>query len=53
MTTSQKIIEYIEEHGQVTGAELADYLDITDRAVRKKRLSKIYFLVGVMVGGTS
>ncbi len=36
MTTSQKIIEYIEEHGQVTGAELADYLDITDRAVRKQ-----------------
>ncbi len=36
MSTSQKIIEYIEEHGQVTGAELADYLDITDRAVRKQ-----------------
>jgi len=36
MTTSQKIIEYIEEHGQVTGAELTDYLDITDRAVRKQ-----------------
>ncbi len=36
MTTSQKIIEYIEEHGQVTGSELADFLDITDRAVRKQ-----------------
>ena len=36
MTTSQKIIEYIEGHGQVTGAELTDYLDITDRAVRKQ-----------------
>jgi len=36
MTTSQTIIEYIEENGQVTGAELTDYLDITDRAFRKQ-----------------
>ena len=36
MSTSDKIIDYIKSHGQVTGAELVDYLDITDRAVRKQ-----------------
>lgn len=36
MNTSQKTIEYIEKHGQVTGSELVDYLEITDRAVRKQ-----------------
>jgi len=36
MNTSQKIVKYIEKHVQVTGAELADYLVITDRAVRKQ-----------------
>ena len=36
MNTSQKIIEYIEKHVQVTGSELVDYLGITDRAVRKQ-----------------
>ena len=36
MNTSQKIVEYIKEHGQVTGSELVDHLGITDRAVRKQ-----------------
>lgn len=36
MSTSQKIVEYIKERGQVTGSELVDYLSITDRAVRKQ-----------------
>jgi hypothetical protein len=36
MNTSQKITKYIEQHGQVTGSELVDYLSITDRAVRKQ-----------------
>ncbi len=36
MNTSQKIIKYIQEHGQVTGSELVDFLSITDRAVRKQ-----------------
>jgi hypothetical protein len=36
MNTSQKIIKYIQEHGQVAGSELVDYLAITDRAVRKQ-----------------
>jgi hypoxanthine-guanine phosphoribosyltransferase len=34
--TSQKIIKYIEEKGQAGANELADYLDITTRAVRKQ-----------------
>ena len=36
MNTSQKIIQYVQEHGQATGSELVDYLAITDRAVRKQ-----------------
>lgn len=36
MKTSDKIIEYLQKHGQVTGNELVDYLGITDRAVRKQ-----------------
>ena len=36
MNTSKKILEYIQEQGQVTGSELVDYLSITDRAVRKQ-----------------
>ena len=36
MKTSEKIIEYIRKKGQVSGAELSDYLEITDRAVRKQ-----------------
>ncbi len=35
MKTSEKIIAYIKEHDQASGKELADFLDITDRAVRK------------------
>ena len=35
MKTSEKIIKYISEHDQARGKELADFLDITDRAVRK------------------
>jgi hypothetical protein len=36
MKTSEKIIEYIKKKGQATGSELADYLDISDRGVRKQ-----------------
>lgn len=34
--TSDKIIKYITKRGQASGQELADYLGITDRAVRKQ-----------------
>jgi len=34
--TSGKILKYIEDKGQATGNELADYLAITPRAVRKQ-----------------
>jgi DeoR/GlpR family transcriptional regulator of sugar metabolism len=33
--TSQKIIDYIKENNQASGRELSDYLEISDRAVRK------------------
>src|SRR3989339_581301 len=36
MKTSEKIIKYIKAKGQATGSELADYLDISDRGVRKQ-----------------
>jgi len=36
MQTSKKIIEYIKKRGQVATSELADYLEISDRAVRKQ-----------------
>ncbi len=37
MKTSQKILEYIAEKGQVSGKELTDYLgSVTDRAIRKQ-----------------
>jgi biotin operon repressor len=36
MKTSKKIIEYIGRNGHVAGSELADYLGITSRAVRKQ-----------------
>ena len=36
MKTSQKIIEYIKKRGQSSGSELAGYLEISDRAVRKQ-----------------
>ena len=36
MKTSERIIDYIERNGQASGRELADYLGITDRAVRKQ-----------------
>jgi Predicted amidophosphoribosyltransferases len=36
ITTSQKIIDYIGKNGQAGGSELADYLDLTDRAIRKQ-----------------
>ncbi|MFA5961552.1 MAG: HTH domain-containing protein [Parcubacteria group bacterium] len=35
-TTSEKIIEYIAKNSQASGKELADYLEITDRGVRKQ-----------------
>ncbi len=34
--TSQKIINYLKKNKQASGAELADFLDIGDRAVRKQ-----------------
>lgn len=34
--TSQKIIEYIKNRGHATGSELADFLNISDRAVRRQ-----------------
>jgi phosphoribosylpyrophosphate synthetase len=40
MKTSEKIIEYIKKNRQATGKELSDYLEISDRAVRKQ-LSKL------------
>jgi hypoxanthine-guanine phosphoribosyltransferase/biotin operon repressor len=36
MKTVDKIIEYIQEHGQASGVELSRFLEITDRAVRKQ-----------------
>ncbi len=36
MKTSEKIISYLKKNGKVTGSELVDYLEITDRAVRKQ-----------------
>lgn len=41
MKTSQKIIKYIKKRGQVTASELTDFLDISDRAVRKQ-LKSLY-----------
>ena len=41
MDTEEKIIEYIKEKGQATGKQLADFLGITDRAVRKQ-IGKLY-----------
>jgi len=34
--TSKKIISYLEKNKQASGAELADFLSISDRAVRKQ-----------------
>ena len=34
--TSQRIINYLKKNKQATGAELFDFLDISDRAVRKQ-----------------
>ena len=36
METSQKIINYLTDHGPTTNVELVDFLGITDRAVRKQ-----------------
>ncbi|HMP67641.1 MAG TPA: DeoR family transcriptional regulator [Candidatus Paceibacterota bacterium] len=36
MKTSEKIIEYLKKHERVTGSELVNVLDITDRGVRKQ-----------------
>ena len=38
MKTSQKIIDYLKDHRQTNAQELADYLGITDRGVRKQLL---------------
>jgi len=59
--TSEKIIEYIKEKGQVSGSELSRHLGITDRAVRKQlnallekgvlskvgKAPKVYYLLSV------
>jgi len=34
--TKQKIINYLKKNKQASGAELADFLDISDRAIRKQ-----------------
>lgn len=34
--TSERIVDYIKNRGQATGSELADFLNISDRAVRKQ-----------------
>lgn len=39
--TSQKILNYINKKGQVSGNELVDYLGISSRAIRKQ-LNKLY-----------
>lgn len=39
MKTSEKIIKYIKDKGQSTGSELSDFLDISDRGVRKQLYS--------------
>ena len=36
MKTSQKIIDYMKKNGQVVTGDIVDYLNITDRAVRKQ-----------------
>ena len=36
MKTSEKIIQYIKNNGHASGRELADYLELSDRAVRKQ-----------------
>lgn len=36
MKTSQKIVNFIQDNKQATGNELARYLEMTDRAVRKQ-----------------
>lgn len=36
MKTNQKIIEYIKKNKQATGSELADFLELSDRAIRKQ-----------------
>ncbi|HCC84261.1 MAG TPA: hypothetical protein DEP87_01090, partial [Candidatus Pacebacteria bacterium] len=38
MKTNQKIIDYLKEYRQTNAQELADYLGITDRGVRKQLL---------------
>ena len=39
--TEEKIIKYIKAKGQVSGKELFDYLEISDRAIRKQ-LKKLF-----------
>lgn len=36
MKTSEKILEYLQNHGPTSGYQLSKYLGITDRAVRKQ-----------------
>ena len=39
MKTSEKIVDYVQKHRQVTGQELTYFLGITDRGVRKQLLT--------------
>lgn len=41
MKTKDKIIKYLKNKGQATGAELADIFEISDRAVRKQLASML------------
>lgn len=36
MKTSEKIIKYVQKNSQASGSELAEFLELSDRAVRKQ-----------------
>ena len=45
-----KIIEYIKKNGQASGNELANFLDLSDRAVRKQLASMLTKGILIKVG---
>jgi len=50
MKTSKKITSYLQDKGRVSGNQLADYLDISDRAVRKQLRSLLSHGVVAKIG---
>lgn len=50
MKTSEKIIEYIKKNEQATGSELADFLELSDRAIRKQLASLLEKKVLIKIG---